>query len=295
MQTIRIQAERIKDVRTELRLQLQAPESARTIDRLLCHHLSCSVIELYTKDNLCLGETAKQKLSLQLEQWRLGVPLAYLLGYCRFFSRRFEISDQAFIPRPETEQLAELALHRTKPGARVLDLGTGCGAIAVSLACEKRELRITACDLSEDCLTLARNNARRHAADSICFLKSNWFQNVPQQKFNLIVSNPPYIAEHDPYVEASVFKHEPCLALFAGRDGLDGARAIIKQAKHWLADGGILLLEHGWRQRPAVAALMHEAGLTVGQCIRDYNGLPRISEAFYRPNGGAIRNSARRD
>ena len=291
MRAIHIHSNKIRDARAELRRQLQSAESTQAIDHLLCHHLSCSRAELYTKDGNFLNKTSKQKLIQQLSEWRGGKPLAQLLGSCQFFSRRFEVSDKTFIPRPETEQLVERALFHTRPASRALDLGTGCGAIAVSMACEDSSLEITATDLSDDCLTIAKRNAEAHAVRSIRFLRSDWFQRIPPQQFNTIVSNPPYVAERDPFVEESVLNHEPRMALLAGGDGLDAARVIIAQAKDWLTENGVLLLEHGWRQSQAIAALMAEAGLCFAERLSDHQGHPRVSAAFYRPGCGATDHS----
>ena len=290
---IKLHSERLHDIRAELRRQLRAAAASHAIDQLLCHQLGYTKTQLYTHSHRRLSPAIKQKLLEQLSRWRAGVPLAYVLGHCQFYARRFAVSAHSLIPRPETEQLVECALLHAKPGARVLDLGTGCGVIAISMACENKGLAISASDICADCLALARRNAAAHAIDSIRWLHSDWFQQIPAQTFDVIVSNPPYVARHDPHVDGTVVKYEPARALFAGHDGLSALRVIIGQARQWLTAGGVLLLEHGWRQAQAVADLIDGAGLSQRECLRDHNGHPRISVAFCPLSCGASARSTR--
>jgi release factor glutamine methyltransferase len=205
-----------------------------------------------------------------------GEPLAYLLGEKEFYGRPFAVSPDVLVPRPETELLVELALARlrTMAGPRVLDLGTGTGCIAVSLALEHPAARVTAIDVSAAALEVARRNAERLAAE-VAFRHGDWYAALPgDAAFELIVANPPYVAPTDPHLAA--LRHEPALALTDGRDGLACLEAIVDGAPRFLAPGGWLLVEHGFDQADAVQALFRQAGLRP-QTQADLAGLPRVT------------------
>ncbi len=212
---------------------------------------------------------------------RVGEPLAYLLGEAEFYGRVFRVSPAVLIPRPETELLVTLALQAvgeiTKRRAsedrvRVLDLGTGSGCIAVTLALERPEVRVTAIDCSDAALDVARSNAAGLNAP-VDFRRGDWLAGVAGE-FELIVANPPYVAELDPHL--ADLRFEPALALSAGADGLAALRTIVAAARHVLARDGRLLVEHGFDQGAVVRALFEQQGYTGVSTTRDDAGLERI-------------------
>jgi len=217
----------------------------------------------------------------QLLKHRLdGVPIAYLTGAREFWSRDFQVTPEVLIPRPETELLIELALHLTSPdqSLRIADLGTGSGAIAITLALERPLAQVTAIDLSPGALAVAGRNATQLAARNIRFLLSDWFAVVPEEeRFDLIISNPPYIAENDPHLARGDVRFEPPLALRSGSDGLNAMRRIILEAPARLANGGWLLCEHGYDQSVAAQCLLRQAGLLEVASYPDLQGHPRVS------------------
>ena len=218
---------------------------------------------------------------------RAGEPLAYVLGWREFYGLRLEVGPQVLIPRADTEVLVEFALARLNPSgaAEVLDLGTGSGAIAIAIAHERPAVRVHAVDASAGALELARRNAARllHPArpgGAPIWHLGDWMQALAPDAgpFDLIVSNPPYVAEDDPHLQA--LRHEPALALVGGRasaDGLADIRLLVAQAAPRLRAGGWLALEHGWDQADAVRRLLLEAGLRDVHSLRDLAGIERVS------------------
>jgi release factor glutamine methyltransferase len=220
-----------------------------------------------------------------------GEPVAYLTSTREFFGQVFEVSPDVLIPRPETELLVELALARLPAdrSADILDLGTGSGCIAISLALERPHIRVTAIDRSMAALDLARRNAERLGA-RVEFLNSDWFDGLAGRHFDLVVSNPPYIAAGDPHLARGDVRFEPLTALAAGADGLDDLRRVITGARTHLHPGGVLLLEHGYDQAAAVRALLMEQGFANPESWRDLAGTERVSGAtvgkiYIRPHG----------
>lgn len=208
-----------------------------------------------------------------------GEPVAYLTGSREFFSLEFKVTPAVLIPRPETELLVELALTRMPPEAscRVLDLGTGSGCIAISIASHRPRTRVTATDRSADALDIAAENARAHGVQNIDFFRGDWFAAVGGEHFDVIISNPPYIAAGDPHLASGDVRFEPVAALTAGTDGLACLREIVDGAGAHLAAGGWLLFEHGWDQAAPCRALLQSAGFTAIQSWRDVAGIERVS------------------
>ena len=213
-----------------------------------------------------------------------GEPFAYLLGTREFHGRDFAVGPEVLIPRHETELLVELALGRLRPDAAVLELGTGSGCLAVTLAAERADLRLDATELAPAALARARANARRHEVDarirwhpspgSACW----WPADLPSDGFDLILSNPPYIAAADPHLGRDDLRFEPPGALSDGSaDGLDSLRAIAAGAPAHLRPGGWLLLEHGWDQGAAVRDLLEAAGLGAVATHPDLGGRDRVT------------------
>lgn len=195
-------------------------------------------------------------------------PLQYILGETEFMGLTFHVEPGVLIPRADTEILVEKALAWMKPGARVLDIGTGSGAIAVSLAKLGRQAQVTAVDVSDRALEIARRNAERNGA-AVEFVKSDCFSALKGRKYDMIVSNPPYISEDEMRGLMPEVTREPELALFGGADGLDFYRRISREAPEYLNEGGCLLFEIGWLQKDAVSALV-KAHIGEPFALRDY-------------------------
>lgn len=221
---------------------------------------------------------------LQLRQRRqAGEPMAYLLGEREFMGHAFRVSPAVLIPRPETEHLVEHALAEAGSGRvrRVLDMGTGSGAIAVSIALANPALEVVATDASPEALVLAQDNARRLSAN-VCFLHGDWYDALEgQARFDMIVSNPPYIDSRDRHLEQGDLRFEPSMALTDGADGLQALRAIVDGAAHWLNPGGSLWLEHGWNQAASVRVMLAGAGFADVKSLTDLAGIERISGGRY--------------
>ena len=206
-----------------------------------------------------------------------GMPLAYITGEREFWSMSLIVSPATLVPRPETEVLVDQALLRIPMDVqlRVLDLGTGSGAIALAIARERPLCEVVATDVSEDALAVAKVNAREHAIPNIEFIHGSWIEPVSEQMFDVIVSNPPYVANDDPHLDC--LKHEPHLALASGDDGLDAIRIIAAGAGTILNPGGTLLLEHGAEQHAAIAETLSANGWIETVLARDFSGLPRVT------------------
>ncbi|MCE2780567.1 peptide chain release factor N(5)-glutamine methyltransferase [Limnohabitans sp.] len=232
---------------------------------------------LLANDTEPLTEAQQNNWAQALQRRLQGEPVAYITGSKDFFGLTLQVDARVLDPRPDTEILVEWALelltaHQT---ARVLDLGTGSGAVALALQHQRPATLVTAVDASADALAVASANAQRLNLPVLCVL-SHWMDAVPGP-FDLIVSNPPYVAEGDPHLTA--LTHEPLSALTSGADGLDDIRQIIVQAPSRLTAGGWLLLEHGWDQAAPVQALLREAGFTQVQSRRDLGGIERCTGA----------------
>jgi release factor glutamine methyltransferase len=208
-----------------------------------------------------------------------GEPIAYLVGEREFYSLRFKVTPAVLIPRPETELLVDQALERIPmlQSCKVLDLGTGSGAVAIAIAKHRSLAGITAVDFSDDALIVARVNAKYHDATNVCFVASDWYTAVAGEEFDLIVSNPPYVAEGDPHLGQGDLRFEPLTALVAGSDGLGCVRHIIDSATDHLILGGWLLLEHGYDQSEACCQLLKGAGFGEVFSCSDLAGVMRVS------------------
>lgn len=206
-----------------------------------------------------------------------GEPVAYITGAREFYGREFLVSPAVLIPRSETELLVELALQRLPQGARVLDLGTGSGCIGITLAAERADLQVLLVDASAGALEVARSNARRWAPANTTLLASNWYGALGDARYHGIVSNPPYVAEGDAHLDQGDLRFEPRSALAAGDDGLADIRRIVAGARSHLLNGGWLLIEHGYDQAVACAALLEGAGFRERVAARDLAGIVRVS------------------
>ena len=213
-----------------------------------------------------------------LQRRQRGEPVAYLLGNQGFWSLELQVSADTLIPRPDTERLVEVALELGPlHPARVLDLGTGTGAIALALAAERSQWQLTGVDRMPGAVALADSNRQRLKLGNAQFLVSDWFCALAGQRFDLIVSNPPYIAADDPHLQQGDVRFEPASALVSGADGLEDIRYLIAAAPGYLASAGWLLLEHGWQQAETVRGLLEQGGFTAVQSWRDLGGHQRVS------------------
>lgn len=212
-----------------------------------------------------------------------GVPVAYLTGERWFYSQPFQISPAVLIPRPETELLVDLALERieNEESVHVLDLGTGSGVIALSVALHRPRITVTAVDLSENALAVARLNAVRLGAGNVEMVAGSWFEPLAGRRFDCIVSNPPYIASGDPHLDQGDLRFEPSGALVGGADGLYCIRTIIAAAPAHLLAGGWLLFEHGYDQAAASRQLLEEAGFCRIFSRPDLASILRVSGGQY--------------
>ena len=232
---------------------------------------------------LAFGETqltADQQAQLDdlLARRKAGEPVAHLVGEREFWSLPLYVSAATLIPRPDTECLVEQALARLPATpARILDLGTGTGAIALALASERPDCQVTAVDVMPDAVALAQRNLARLALPNVTVLHSSWFTALGDRQFETIVSNPPYIDEADPHLAEGDVRFEPRSALVAADHGLADLSHIITQSRHHLVSGGWLLLEHGWTQGEAVRTLFLQAGFDQVETCRDYGGNERLT------------------
>jgi release factor glutamine methyltransferase len=247
-------------------LQKQSVLDALDNRVLLCHALGVNRIALITQSERVLTDDEAQRFAALVQRRLAGEPIAYIVGQREFFGLPFEVGSAVLIPRPDTELLVELTLERLPPQGRVLDMGTGSGAIAVSLAHTRKDADVTALDVS------ANNGAR------VSFLQSDWYAALAgAPRFDVIASNPPYIASGDHHLSEGDLRYEPVGALTDHADGLAALRIIIAGAPAHLTAQGWLLMEHGYDQAEAVRALLADAGYTEVQSWRDLAGIERVS------------------
>ena len=245
---------------------------------LAAHAWEISPSWLIAHDADALSTPQYQHFTTLLNRRLQGEPIAYITGKREFYGRPFNVNPAVLIPRPETELLveevlAEIPLHQS---IRILELGTGSGCIAISLALERPDARITATDNSDNALTVAQSNARRLGAE-IEFIKSDWFSALAHRKFDFIVSNPPYVACNDAHLALGDVRYEPLSALAAGPQGLDDLAHIISHAPTFLQHQARIFLEHGYDQAEAVTQLMTRAGFDRIRTVRDLARHERIT------------------
>lgn len=245
---------------------------------LLRAALATSDAQLAAHPERVPGEAERARFLEWVRRRRAGEPVAYLLGSREFYSLAFKVTPAVLIPRPETELLVEAALERIPADApcRVLDLGTGSGCVAITIAKERPLARVTATDVSAAALALARENAAAQGT-SIELIESDWFAALAGRRFDVIVSNPPYVIESDPHLEEGDVRFEPRTALAAGANGLDAIEAIVEQARDHLAPGGMLLFEHGYQQASCARVLLAAHGYDRIFTRRDLSDIERVS------------------
>lgn len=264
--------------------RLSGEEARLEAEVLLLHVLGKPRVWLYAHADDALSPSQQQGFDALLQRRVAGEPVAYLTGARAFWSLDLDVSPATLIPRADTERLVELALERLPQdrAVDVIDLGTGSGAIALAIAVERPRARVVATDASEAALTVAASNARKHAIANVEFATGKWLAAVPGRRFDLIVSNPPYIAAADPHLRRGDLRFEPPTALASGVDGLDDIRAIVATAAAQLRDDGWLLLEHGHEQGAAVRALLAQAGFVDVATWQDLGGRDRVSGGLRR-------------
>ena len=250
----------------------------RELRLLLGAVLKQSAVWLLTHGDATVGIEQCLELGNLVDRRLDGVPMAYLLGYREFYGREFVVSPAVLIPRPETEMLVDLVIASVGAGGTpsLLDLGTGSGCVAISVALECSHLCVTAIDVSTDALTIAATNAAGLKAN-VELLQSDWFSAVAGRRFDIIVSNPPYIAEGDLHLAQGDLRFEPATALSSGGDGLTALRRIIGDSPNHLLPKGMLALEHGYDQAVAVRQLLATAGFTGITQHADIAGITRVS------------------
>ena len=262
------------------KLQLNSDSPKLDCELLLCHALEVDRTWLRTwpKNQVSAGQ---QILFESLLDQRInGTPIAYLIGSRGFWSMDLNVSSDTLIPRPETELLVEIALSLNIPSkAYGLDLGTGSGAIALALASERLDMQWIAVDSQQGAVELAQSNCDQQQLTNVSIFQSSWFDAIkaPNNKFNLIVSNPPYIAADDPHLYQGDVRFEPLTALVSGIDGLDDIKIIVRQSSNYLNTSGWLILEHGYNQGQSVRELMLAAGFSQVVTKQDYNNLDRVT------------------
>jgi len=258
-------------------LGIQYDEARRDVQVLICWALRVSRSWLAAHERDHLEADVETRLHMLCNRRALGEPVAYITGTREFYGLEFAVSPDVLIPRSETELLVDLALKLVPENApsRVLDLGTGSGAIAVALAHARPRAQVVATDLSAPALAIAHDNALRHGLISIRFVASDWYTAVTGLRFDLIVSNPPYVASGDAHLSRLQF--EPALALTAGEDGLADLRKVIAGAPAHLNRGGHLLVEHGFDQAQACAELLRQEGFEALESHIDLAGIRRVA------------------
>jgi release factor glutamine methyltransferase len=245
---------------------------------LTCHALGLTKVQLITRSDTLLDAAQAERLARLFARRQAGEPVAYIVGMREFFGLEFEVTPDVLIPRPDTELLVELALERLPQGARVLDMGTGSGAIPVALAHTRPDLQVCALDISAGALQVAGRNAQRHGVH-ISFLQSDWFSALASEQFDVIVANPPYIIAGDAHLMRGDLRFEPLGALTDHADGLSALRRIIAGAPDFLASHGWLLVEHGYHQAEDVRNLLNAQGMQSTQSWRDLADIERVSGA----------------
>ena len=244
-------------------------------EMLTAHALGQRSSALYAFPERAVSAALARRHANCIERRRRGEPVAYIIGERGFWNLTVAVNRRALIPRPETECLVEAALARISPHARVLDLGTGSGAVALAVAAGCPTANVHGIDCDPDCVDLARRNAERLGINA-AFFESDWFSAV-HGAYDAILANPPYIAEDDPHLRRGDLRFEPREALVGGPDGLSHLRRILRQAPDHLAPGGTLLVEHGYDQAEPVTALFRDAGFEGIDTLSDLASLPRVT------------------
>lgn len=256
-----------------------SPSAVLDAEVLLTFTLQCNSAHLHAWPEKKLNSNQQSQYQQLLHQRQQGVPIAYLTGRREFWSLNFAVNNSTLIPRPETETLVEYILTNFNSSVNhtLLDLGTGTGAIAIAIAVERPEWKVYASDTSEQTLQLARKNSNFHQTGNVTFIHSNWFKDIAHRDFDIIVSNPPYIADNDPHLQQGDLRFEPRSALSSGATGMDDIEHICQQAKDFLGNNGRLIIEHGYNQKELVAECFADNGYTEIEQHKDLSGQTRMT------------------
>ena len=276
----------IKSVLTEAANTLASDSALLDAEVLLCLVLNQTRSHLRAWPDKPLQTEQLNAFRSLLQQRQSGMPIAYITGNREFWSRDFQVTPDVLIPRPDTELLVELCLKLilTDSAFKILDLGTGSGIIAITLAAECPHTQISATDFSLAALSIAQRNAEKHRVDNIEFYQSDWFTRVPNTQFDLIISNPPYIAEDDIHLQQGDIRFEPKTALCAKDQGLSDIKIIAASARNYLKPGGHLLIEHGYDQQHRTQTLFKELHYDKIQTYTDLSGQPRVTYGLWNPS-----------
>jgi len=264
-------------------LQLKTDSPRLDSELLLSFVLNKPREYLYTWPERSLNHAQQNAFNTLIQKRSMGHPIAYLLGNKEFWSRTFKVNSDTLIPRPQTETLIEIAIELFPKHAplRILDLGTGCGIIAITLAKHFKNATLLATDIEMPTLQVAKHNANSHQVP-VSFIRSKWFSALEPQLFDLIISNPPYIDEQDPHLNLGDVRFEPPTALIAKKAGLADLDAILTDAKKYLNNTGCILLEHGYNQATSVKQLMHAKDYQNIQQYKDLDQQDRCSLGYYK-------------
>jgi release factor glutamine methyltransferase len=259
------------------RIKLSDSESPEIDSQvLLCHVLSCANTYLHIWADKILSSEQQTQFEQLIKLRQSGQPVAHLTGERGFWCLDLKVTADTLIPRPDTELLVSLALEKITSGMRVADLGTGTGAIALSLATERPTATFFAMDYSWPALQVAQTNACSHQLSNVLFWQGSWLNAINDNCLDIVVSNPPYIEQNDPHLLQGDVRFEPMTALASGVDGLDDIRLIIVQAKRCLKASGWLLIEHGYHQAAQVKQLFEQAGFMQVKSEQDFGGNDRV-------------------
>jgi len=257
-----------------------SPLNNREIDLIICHVLDINTAGLFIY-NKTISADEDYLINDLCNKRSQGLPFAYITGKKSFWTLDLKVNQHTLIPRPETEMIVELVLEKTDTSfnGNILDLGTGTGAIALSIATERPLAKISAIDFSNECIKVAEFNKKQHSIKNVKIFQSDWFNNIKQDKFDIIVSNPPYIDEDDDHLIN--LKYEPDMALTAKTNGFADLFHIIENAKKYLRKNGVIMLEHGYNQHIKVQKYLLQNNYKNVETHNDLAGIPRITTAEF--------------
>lgn len=270
---------KVAELLREAAARLPGEDARHEAEQLLIHVLGVERAWLFSHATDEVDADAVERFEVLLARRAEGHPLAYLTGRRGFWTLDLQVNTATLIPRPETELLVEQALARLPADdmVRVADMGTGSGAVALSIASERPLATVMATDVLGPTLAVAVKNAQAHGLENVWFRRGHWYTALGADRFDMIVSNPPYIAAGDPHLVQGDLRFEPPPALASGPDGLDAIREIVAGAHEHLVPGGWLLMEHGWDQGDAIRALLEQAGFVEAQTVQDLEQRDRVT------------------
>jgi len=270
---------KVAELLREAAARLPGEDARHEAEQLLIHVLGVERAWLFSHATDEVDAEAVERFEVLLARRAEGHPQAYLTGRRGFWTLDLQVNTATLIPRPETELLVEQALARLPADdmVRVADMGTGSGAIALSIASERPLATVMATDVLGPTLAVAVKNAQAHGLENVWFRRGHWYTALGADRFDMIVSNPPYIAAGDPHLVEGDLRFEPPPALASGADGLDAIREIVAGAHEHLVPGGWLLMEHGWDQGDAIRALLEQAGFVEAQTVQDLEQRDRVT------------------